>query len=711
MPWPLSQDYNEAIQSPASNFADPDLRRGEAVANAMGIPMPCSGNFADVYQVRCPDGKSWAVKCFTRESPGLRERYAAISRHLRNANLPFMVDFTYLEQGIRVLGRWYPVLKMQWVEGLTLNQFVKQYAEKPVTLEALLQSWARMAKALRAAQIGHGDLQHGNVLLVPGSGANSLALKLIDYDGMWVPALAGTKSGEVGHPSYQHPQRIREGTYSIDVDRFPLLLIATALRALKAGGRGLWDRYDNGDNLLFKETDLRAPQQSALFRELQQLADPATAALLVPLLRSLSGGLASAPALEEVMPDTRPAPVPTPPRRPIATATAAAPLASRSPWDFAQPTGAAFDSSSTRPPPAKTTGVPRWAWAGVIALLIVALATAAGVALVINAGQSAQTPDNRVAHNESGNKPAPSKDKNTPPQDSKPVPQDSPSGAPEVQNPPPPETVGKDVATIQEDLGRARSAYATELDKAKAALLLRYDALLKAYEAGRNPQATLLRDEMKNFQSESVIRGRDDLEQDISRYFKSIRNARSALGAAFSTGITDYTKLHAANEANHLLAELAKLAPDAPLVSLESIGRPGQFVAHADFLGHLTRIANTEDRTNSTFEMVPGLANRDYVSFRSLSLPDYYIVHGDFRVRLQKQEGADGYSGTFKRVNGLAGGRGVSFESVNYPGFYIHAREEKLFLDKYDGSTAFQFAATFTVTQPQFMVSEKAPKE
>ena len=40
-------------------------------------------------------------------------------------------------------------------------------------------------------------------------------------------------SGEVGHPSYQHPQRLREGTYSPEVDRFPVLLVATALRALK----------------------------------------------------------------------------------------------------------------------------------------------------------------------------------------------------------------------------------------------------------------------------------------------------------------------------------------------------------------------------------------------------------------------------------------------------------------------------------------------
>ena len=51
MAWPVSQDYNEAIQSPAANFADADLKCGEAVTNALGLPMPFSGNFADVYEV------------------------------------------------------------------------------------------------------------------------------------------------------------------------------------------------------------------------------------------------------------------------------------------------------------------------------------------------------------------------------------------------------------------------------------------------------------------------------------------------------------------------------------------------------------------------------------------------------------------------------------------------------------------------------------
>ena len=80
MAWPLSQDYNEAIQNPQTNFRDPELRQGGPALNPLGLPMPRSGNFADVYQLRCPQtGNTWAIKCFTREVPGLRERYSEIS--------------------------------------------------------------------------------------------------------------------------------------------------------------------------------------------------------------------------------------------------------------------------------------------------------------------------------------------------------------------------------------------------------------------------------------------------------------------------------------------------------------------------------------------------------------------------------------------------------------------------------------------------------
>src|SRR5580698_2224466 len=99
MIWPTSQDYNEAIQNSATSMSDPDLKKGEAIVNAIGLPVPRSGNFADVYQFKGGDGKMWAVKCFTRHVEGLQERYTKINQYLSKAKLPFTVGFKFLAEG------------------------------------------------------------------------------------------------------------------------------------------------------------------------------------------------------------------------------------------------------------------------------------------------------------------------------------------------------------------------------------------------------------------------------------------------------------------------------------------------------------------------------------------------------------------------------------------------------------------------------------
>ncbi len=306
MSWPLSHDFNEAVQNPQTAFADADLKGGESVVGATGLPLPRSGNFADVYQVRGADGRDWAVKCFTRPVVGLGDRYARISEALARANLPFAVGFTFLAEGIRVGGVWRPVVKMEWVEGLLLNQVVRENAAKPTVLAALGQMWVKLCKRLRDAGIAHADLQHGNVLLVPGSRAGAFGLKLIDYDGVYVPALANTPSGESGHPSFQHPARAATRAYSPDVDRFPHLVVATALRGLAVGGAALWERYDNGDNLLFTEEDYKKPSASKAMRELWQTEDPALQALVGRLAIACGKPIPQTPWLDQFAPDGEP---------------------------------------------------------------------------------------------------------------------------------------------------------------------------------------------------------------------------------------------------------------------------------------------------------------------------------------------------------------------------------------------------------------------
>jgi formylglycine-generating enzyme required for sulfatase activity len=280
MPWPTPTDYRHAIQDSRGALDDEELRHGEVSRDARGLPILWSGNFASVYRVHCPaTGKTWALKCFTREVSTRQERYQHIAAGLEAARLPFTVPFVYLERGIRIHGRWHPAVKMEWVEGQTLNRFVENSLDKPKMLQQLLELWPKLAGRLRDAEIAHADLQHGNVLLVPAPDGK-LALKLIDYDGMYVPALAGTRSGEAGHPNYQHPRRLLEGAYNVHVDRFSHLAIFSAVHALHGGNGDLWKRFNNDENLLFREQDFQAPEQSQLFRVLWETDDPSVRGLV-----------------------------------------------------------------------------------------------------------------------------------------------------------------------------------------------------------------------------------------------------------------------------------------------------------------------------------------------------------------------------------------------------------------------------------------------
>ncbi len=305
MPLPTPTDYRHAIQDPLGALDDEELRHGEVSRDARGLPVLWSGNFASVYRIHCPPtGKTWALKCFTREVSTRQERYRHIAAALEAARLPFTVPFVYLKRGIQVHGQWYPAVKMEWVEGQTLNRFVEESLEKPKLLRQLLDLWPQLAARLRDAGIAHADLQHGNVLLVARPDGK-LALKLIDYDGMYVPALAGTPSGELGHPNYQHPLRLRHGAYNADVDRFAHLVIHCAVDSLIVGKRELWQRFNNDENLLFREQDFQCPERSELFQTLWEAGDANARTLVGRLALACRAPLEAAPWLDEIVEEGR----------------------------------------------------------------------------------------------------------------------------------------------------------------------------------------------------------------------------------------------------------------------------------------------------------------------------------------------------------------------------------------------------------------------
>lgn len=265
MAWPTGQEYGEVIQNPHLAFEDPELQAGRIETDRLGLPRPRSGNSAVVYRLDC-GMRSWAVKCFTREVADQQRRYAAISAHLRASTSPYMVGFEYFGRGIRVRGRWFPILKMEWVSGDSLIRYVDNRLRDPSSIRGLAARWVAMVKALRAQGIAHGDLQHGNVLVVGDD------LKLVDYDGMFVPALAGAPAIEIGHPNYQHPER-SSLPFGPTLDNFSAWSVYVSLIALSIDPSLRSSAKADDDCLLFRARDFAEPDCSRVLRTLESCQD------------------------------------------------------------------------------------------------------------------------------------------------------------------------------------------------------------------------------------------------------------------------------------------------------------------------------------------------------------------------------------------------------------------------------------------------------
>jgi serine/threonine protein kinase len=274
MLWPTPQDYREAIQNPKICFQDPELQSGLPELDKLGLPRPISGAFASVYKIKCGT-REWAVRCFTNNVKDQKARYDAVSLHLNSVNLPYIVPFEYLSEGIKINGNWFPVVKMQWVEGESLLHYIQRHLHNAEMLKSLANNWLKMMDELHMANMAHGDLQHGNILI------RSEEIILIDYDGMYVPGLNGMRSNELGHRNYQHPRRNEEhfGPY---IDHFSAWVILISILAVCADA-ALWDSLGAGEaeeSLLFRQKDFVSPDESRAFELLEQVHDEALRSLV-----------------------------------------------------------------------------------------------------------------------------------------------------------------------------------------------------------------------------------------------------------------------------------------------------------------------------------------------------------------------------------------------------------------------------------------------
>lgn len=283
MNYPLISEYIDAILNAEDNFAT--LTNLRPVLTGDGRPVMSSGNFAVVFKMKdIATEKEYAVKCFVkdhykgkvtvlkkRNSNQQDERedtYGKITEYLNHTDSKYLISIKYLTEELFVDtnmadGNDYPVLLMDWVDGITLDKYIQKYIDDPYELAVLSWRFCKLASFLFNSNFAHGDLKPDNILVKENG-----ELVLVDYDGMYVPSMKGTESIEIGSPLYRHPLRTNED-FNENIDDFALAIISLSLKCI-AINPTLFKTRKNQDTLLFSENDYNNIANSIFLKVLSQ---------------------------------------------------------------------------------------------------------------------------------------------------------------------------------------------------------------------------------------------------------------------------------------------------------------------------------------------------------------------------------------------------------------------------------------------------------
>ena len=267
MQYPLISEYLTAIQDAHDNLDK--LNHLVPVLDKHGEPYRSSGAFAVVFKMKDEQtGKCYALKCFTEDQEGRAEAYRQIAEELEFVDSPYITSVKYLEKELFVDSNCeddeFPVLLMDWIEGETMETYIAENYTDSYEMSMLCYRFCKMAAWLRSQSFAHGDIKPDNIIVRPDGTPT-----LVDYDGMFVPAMKGQKSPTIGTKDFSHPLRTMDD-FDETIDDFSLASIALSLKAISLDS-SLLQNYGASDRLLFSATDYLDLSKSKIFAALQGL--------------------------------------------------------------------------------------------------------------------------------------------------------------------------------------------------------------------------------------------------------------------------------------------------------------------------------------------------------------------------------------------------------------------------------------------------------
>ncbi|WP_278927153.1 leucine-rich repeat protein [Leyella stercorea] len=267
MQYPLISEYLAAIRDAKDNLDT--LSHLVPVLDKYGEPYRSSGAFAVVFKMKDEQtGKCYALKCFTEEQEGRAEAYRQIAEEFEFVDSSYITSVKYLEKELFVDSNCedeeFPVLLMDWIEGETMETYVADNYTDTHAMAMLCYRFCKMAAWLRSQSFAHGDIKPDNIMVRPDG-----TLTLVDYDGMFVPAMKGQKSPTIGTKDFSHPLRTIDD-FDETIDDFALASIALSLKAISLNP-SLLQTYGASDRLLFSAADYLDLSKSKTFTALQGL--------------------------------------------------------------------------------------------------------------------------------------------------------------------------------------------------------------------------------------------------------------------------------------------------------------------------------------------------------------------------------------------------------------------------------------------------------
>ena len=267
MQYPLISEYLAAIRDAHDNLDK--LSHLAPVLDNYGDPYRSSGAFAVVFKMKDEQtGKCYALKCFTEEQEGRAEAYRQIAEELESVDSSYVTSVKYIEKELFVDSNCdddeFPVLLMDWIEGETMETYIADHYIDNYAMSMLCYRFCKMAAWLRSQPFAHGDIKPDNIMVRPDG-----TLTLVDYDGMFVPAMKGQMLPTIGTKDFSHPLRTIDD-FDETIDDFALASMALSLKAISLNP-SLLDEYGASDRLLFSAADYLDLSKSKTMTALQGL--------------------------------------------------------------------------------------------------------------------------------------------------------------------------------------------------------------------------------------------------------------------------------------------------------------------------------------------------------------------------------------------------------------------------------------------------------